>query len=285
MAQIGYLYLLITFTMWGSLYVVAKYALAAFPPVTVATLRCLISVVLLYFLLKVSKRGRKVDREDRKYFLIIGCIGYFFSVTLQLMGTSRLDASLASLINSLNPIVLPVMAVIILKEKLTVKRILSVIIAVTGVYIILGVRSSSLDFLGVLCSLSSVFLWSLSSVLIRKISGKYDPIQISLLGMSAALCLNIPVSLWELSTTDWTFSTTAVLAVIYMAVFCTAVAHTLWNKSLQLLSAGSCSMFYVLQPLNSSILGVVILHEKLSRNFILGAVIIAIGILAAVRSE
>ena len=103
------------------------------------------------------------------------------------------------------------------------------------------------------------------------------------MGMAIALCFNIPASIWELSTTPCRFTLPAVLSLIYLAVICTALAHTLWNKSLQLLSAGTCSMLYPLQPLTSAVLGVLLLHEQITTGFVIGAVVISAGILIAVK--
>ena len=119
--------------------------------------------------------------------------------------------------------------------------------------------------------------------MVRKVAGKYDPIQIAFVGMAIALCFNIPASIWELCTTPCRFTLPAVLSLIYLAVICTALAHTLWNKSLQLLSAGTCSMLYPLQPLTSAVLGVLLLHEQITTGFVIGAVVISAGILIAVK--
>lgn len=68
------------------------------------------------------------------------------------------------------------------------------------------------------------------------------------------------------------------LPVCLVAGVGTAVAHTCWNKSLQLLSASTCSMFYPLQPLVSAVLGVLLLHEVITWQFVVGAVLICSGI-------
>ena len=99
----GYLYLLITFFCWGSIYVVSKYALAVMGPVTVSFCRYLVSVVCLYGILKWKGGHKKIAREHWLYLLILGGLGYFAAIILQLGGTALLSGSLASLINSLNP--------------------------------------------------------------------------------------------------------------------------------------------------------------------------------------
>lgn len=278
----GYLFLILTFFIWGSLYVISKYALAVMPPVTVLLGRYGLSVIILFFIAR-ARGFKKIEREDWKYFIIIGFVGYFFSIACQLTGTKLLDASLASLINSLNPVAIPIMAAVFLKERITAKKAIGIAVSIAGIYIILGKGDGSMNLMGVAASILSVLCWSVSSVTVRRIAGKYDPIQISLVGMLLALIPNIPAAAAELMTTPCALTASAVLALLYMAAVCTALAHTLWNKSLQILSAGTCSMLYPLQPLTSAVMGVLVLHEGITLSFVIGAVIICAGVLISVR--
>ena len=275
----GYLYLLITFFCWGSIYVVSKYALAVMGPVTVSFCRYLVSVVCLYGILKWKGGHKKIAKEHWPYLLILGGLGYFAAIILQLGGTALLSGSLASLINSLNPVMISILAAVFLKEKITWKNVLSIVVSLIGVYIILGNGSMQINPLGILLSAGSVVLWSAASVSIRKISGYYDPVQIALYGMCIALLFNIPAAVLEnVFLTQSHPTAAALLACLFVAVFGTAVAHTCWNKSLQLLSASTCSMFYPLQPLVSAVLGVLLLHEVITCQFVVGAVLICSGI-------
>lgn len=275
----GYLYLLITFFCWGSIYVVSKYALAVMGPVTVSFCRYLVSVVCLYGILKWKGGHKKIAREHWLYLLILGGLGYFAAIILQLGGTSLLSGSLASLINSLNPVMISILAAVFLKEKITWKNVLSIVVSLIGVYIILGNGSMQINPLGILLSAGAVILWSAASVSIRKISGYYDPVQIALYGMCIALLFNIPAAVLEnIFMTQSHPTAVALLSCLFVAVFGTAVAHTCWNKSLQLLSASTCSMFYPLQPLVSAVLGVLLLHEVITWQFVVGAVLICSGI-------
>lgn len=275
----GYLYLLITFFCWGSIYVVSKYALAVMGPVTVSFCRYLVSVVCLYGILKWKGGHKKIAKEHWPYLLILGGLGYFAAIILQLGGTALLSGSLASLINSLNPVMISILAAVFLKEKITWKNVLSIVVSLIGVYIILGNGSMQINPLGILLSAGAVILWSVASVSIRKISGYYDPVQIALYGMCIALLFNIPAAVLEnVFLTQSHPTAVALLACLFVAVFGTAVAHTCWNKSLQLLSASTCSMFYPLQPLVSAVLGVLLLHEVITWQFVVGAVLICSGI-------
>lgn len=277
----GYLYLFPTFFIWGSLYVISKYTMELVPPMTVLLIRYILGILVLGIIFK-KQGGNKFQKKHLKYFLLIGGLGYFLSIAFQLVGTKLLDASLSSLINAMNPVAILILAVIILKEKMTFSKISSIALSIVGVYIILGVEGVGISIPGVICAVMAVLLWSLASIVIRKIADEYTPIQTAFYSMIVALIFNIPAAVWELRTNPCSFDIPAVLSLLYLGIVCTALAHTWWNKSLQLLDAGTCSLFYPLQPLISAVMGVLFLHEEITLNFIGGSVIICAGILIAV---
>ena len=87
--NVGYLYLLITFFCWGSIYVVSKYALEVMGPVTVSFCRYGIALICLYGILKLKGCHKKVQKEHWPYLMILGGLGYFAAIILQLAGTAR----------------------------------------------------------------------------------------------------------------------------------------------------------------------------------------------------
>lgn len=72
------------------------------------------------------------------------------------------------------------------------------------------------------------------------------------------------------------------ISLIYIGVVCTALAHFTWNKSLSMIEAGSCSLFYPIQPMMSVFLGWLFLEEKININFVIGAALIIAGVLISV---
>ena len=276
--------LILTFVLWGFLYVAAKYALKGFPPITLVMLRYLIAAAVLGAALYKKGIG-KIKKVDGKYFWLIGVLGYFFSIVLQMYGTKLLDASLASLIYALNPVITPILARIILKERLSGLRIFGIGVSLFGVYVILGTGTGSWSVPGAAAILAATFFWALSSIVTRSISEKYDPLEITFWGMATALVFNIPAAAAELSGASVQLSVSAVAALLYLALFGTVAAYTLWNVSLKGLSAGTCAMLFPIQPLSSAFFGVLLLHEPLSVSFLAGAGIVSAGILLAAKSD
>lgn len=272
-----------TFVLWGSLYIVAKVALKTIPPVTLLLMRYLVSVPALYVVLRLRKALKPLRREDLPTIAFIGFLGYFCSFCLQNMGVNRLSGSVSSLLGAMNPIFIPVLASLFLREKLTVSKIACVAVSMVGVVIIVG-ADGQVDPYGAALMLTSVFLWSATSIVIRRTSGRYDPMQVAMMALICALPFTGISALIELRTQPCTLTTQGLLAVLYMGLLCTAGAHSLWNLSLSLMDASFCSMFYPLQPLVSSVLGVLVLGEAISVRFVAGGAIICCGIVAAVLS-
>ena len=271
------------FVLWGSQYVISKIALRTVPPVTLLALRYLVSVPALFIVLRLRHALTPVKKGDWPILFAIGFTGYFASFCLQMLGINRLTGSVSSLLGAMNPIFIPILAALFLHERITPAKIACVALSMAGVVVIVGV-DGTVDASGALLMLSSVFLWSTASIIIRRVSGRYDPMQIALIAILCALPLTGGWSLIELQSAPCSFTLESVLAVLYMGVLGTAVTHSLWNYSLRVMDASFCSMFYPMQPLVSSILGVLFLHEAVTPGFVIGALMICCGIVAAVIS-
>lgn len=277
--KIAYLYLLVTFSAWGSLYVVSKFVLGKIPTFTALFIRFAIAAIVLSIILK-QRKIIKIRREDYKYIFIIGFFGYFISMGAQFIGTKLTNASFASLVNSMNPITITLFASIILKEKVTLKNVISITVVLFGVKILIGDINGHFYLTGVLFSIFSVILWSLVSVLIKKITKIYDSFQITVYGIIMGAVFNFPIAIYEIMTTPIIeFDLVVIIALFYMGLVCTGLAHVLWNKSLSMIDAGVCSLFYPIQPLVATLLGIILLDEVISKNFVLGAILIVGAVL------
>lgn len=279
MKQKTYLYLMVTFMLWGSLFVVTQFVLGKIPTFTVAMFRYLTSFIALS-VIAWKKDKEVIRRQDYKYFFIIGFIGYFLAVDFQLLGTKFAGSSVASLLNSMNPVFISVMAAFILKEKLTKSKIAGLFFSMAGVYLIIG-HGTAVSPLGIVFSLAAVAGWAFMSVISRKISRKYSSLTITRYAMLIAAVCNIPISLCEICITRPVIEPdlSAVLGLLYMGLVCTAFTNVLWNKGLSRLPANTCCAFYPVQTLTSSLLGIILFHEVLTVSFLAGTLFITAGVL------
>lgn len=273
-----------TVCAWGSLYVVSRYLLIYLSPFVILAGRHLIAAVTLFILLhkkKIKANGQcQVKREDWKYFIIIGVFGHFFCVATQLIGTALSGAAIASLINSLNPVVMILIAVPLLKEKITIKKIIAIFFCTVGVLIIIENIKGKNTLMGIVFSLISVLIWSLISVLMKKLANFYDPQVIVTYSMPFALLFSIPLAIKSGIDLTWNFKECIgiICGLLYLGIVCTAMTNILWNKSLKLIEAGKCAMFYPLQPVIATILSAIFLQEKIEPDFVKGSSLVLLGV-------
>lgn len=275
-----YFFLVLTTSLWGSLYVVTKVALVELPPVTLLFWRYLFASVTLFVVVLTTKRKLRVDRNDVLPILFVGGVGSFLGVGLQVWGTKYGGASLASLVNSLNPVFISLFAAAYLSEKLSVQKIVSILLGLVGVYLIVAHERQLALQLGVLFSLLSVLFWSASSVVTKKLSTKIDPLILTFYGVVIATVFCIPASLIEQTVLPvrGPISVPTLVSVVFLGTLGTALPNVLWNRSLSRIDAGVCALFYPIQPLVSIILGVLFLHEVVSLSFFLGAGVVLLGL-------
>lgn len=283
----AYLYLIVTTTVWGSIFVVTRIALKTIPPITLLLSRYLLASLVLWLLVFILKKNIRVNRKDVKYFFFIGIFGYFIGVAVQFFGTRFAGAGIASMINATNPIFIAGFATLLLKEKVSFGKIASIILALIGVYIILyGSQAVELK-IGALISVVATLFWAFSSVIVRKISHAYDPIVITAYGILIATICAIPASGIELMTTPHPgmFTLSNCECVLYLGLIATVLPNLLWNKSLSILEASTCALFYPIQPFVSILLGVLFLHESISIHFWIGSLLIVCGIFFSLLLE
>lgn len=280
----GYFYLLSTFFLWGSMFVVNRYTVSNVPPCTLLFSRQFIAALIIGIL---AFRGemKPIKREHWKHFFGIGVCGYFLATNMLTLTTTVLDASVAALVGSMSPIVISILAVIFLKEKMTKQNVIGLICSLIGVSIVLGIRTDGFHPLGLVYSFSSMLFWGINSVLIRKLSSFYRTEQITFTGLMIGLPFCLFASAVELQIKPLIISVEVVLAVLYLGVFCTAMANLAWSASLRLMDASFCSLFYPSQTLFAAILGIVLLNEHIDLNFILGGFLITVGVIIGVRKK
>lgn len=281
---VGAICLSLAASMWGGMYVVSKYVLDYIPPLTLVWLRYVIAFVFLFVVLKSSelKKGNRTGMKKSDWFLIawIGFIGYFLSIALQFIGTKLSDAHTGALITSATPAFIVVFARFVLREKLTARKLISVLLATCGVVIVIGWNSKLGTYLvGSILLVGAAITWALLSVYVKVASKRFSSLTITTYAVLFALVFTTPTMIWELQSNDVDFQNIFIIVgILYLGIVSTAGAFFLWNKGLELMDAGIGSLFFFFQPLVGSFLGWLLLNEKLNLNFFIGGFFIITGV-------
>jgi drug/metabolite transporter (DMT)-like permease len=272
--------------IWGGMYVVSKAILDIIPPFSLITTRLALGVLTLAVLW--LPRQRLLDaRVPFWRIFAVGTIGYGVSLGFQFVGTKLSGAANGSLVTSATPAFVLVIAWIILREAITPVRAAAVAISTIGVLAVIDPRTARLDldlFWGNLALLAAAVTWALYSVLIRRVTQDIDVLTVSLIAFLGGLPIAVPASALEWSSIRFDqIGPAVILGVLFLGIVSTAIAMYLWNTAFALLDAGRASLTFFAQPVVGTLLGWWFLHEVIPPLFLIGAALIAVGLILASR--
>jgi len=283
----GALYGLSAAAIWGGMYVVSDVVLPVIPPFTLLTLRLLFGGFVLSFLLLISGKPVTLTRRKLLQLLGVGFLGFGISVGAQFVGTDLSTAMNGSLITSASPAFIVLFAAVVLKERLTSRRLIAIGLATLGVLFIIDLSQAdfgSQTFMGDLALLIAAITWGLYSVLVRAVSKDTDTLVVTVFAFYGGSILTIPAMLVESNTRPTGEITLPILlGVLYLGVVSTAGAMWLWNRAFALVDASVASLFFFAQPLVGAILSSVVLDQPFTPGLLVGSVLIAAGVLLALR--
>lgn len=274
--------------IWGGMYVVSKAVMPVIPPYILLTSRLCLGILTLFIVIML-RGGISVTPAQFWRLFAVGFIGYGISVGLQFVGTNLSTASNGSLVTSATPAFVLIFAALLLGEKITLRSLAALLIASLGVVAVIDPRTATLSsdlFLGNLALVGAAITWALYSVLVRKVTRATDVLTVSLIAFAGGLPVSVPLGAWEYSQLGIGVITIEVTAgVLFIGIISTALAMYLWNSAFAILDAGVASLTFFAQPIVGTILSAIFLKETITPLFILGGVLISIGLVISGRSE
>lgn len=273
-------------SIWGGMYVVSKVVLEIIPPFSLVTLRLVLGAITLAIFVLI--RGFPIiSRRQILDVLGVGFVGYGVSLSLQFLGTKLSTAANGSLVTSATPAFVLLFARMLLREKITMRRLLALFVATLGVIAVIDPRSAQLNpdlFLGNLMLIGAAVTWALYSVLVRKVTNNTDVLLFSLIAFIGGLPIVIPAGAWELSSAGvGEISLGVVGGVLFLGIISTALAMVLWNTAFAYVDASLASLTFFAQPVVGTVLGWLFLRETITPLFLLGGFLIGIGLVISSR--
>ncbi len=223
------LYLSLAASIWGGMYVVSKYVLEFIPPFTLVWLRYAVALIVLGVIAVVKREHPPKNRRDWGLVIAIGAIGYVVSISLQFVGTKWSNAHTASLITASTPTFVVLFARWLLGEALTWRKLVALLLATSGVIVIVGLGGGGESTLaGNMALVGAAVTWALLSVLVKMASARLSVFSITTYAIFTAFIGMTPMMLTEgpgLAASHW--SVPVALGVLYL--------HTILTMSCRLM--------------------------------------------------
>ncbi|MEP6846542.1 MAG: DMT family transporter [Panacibacter sp.] len=130
----GWILFIILVLIWGSSFILMKLGMHALNAYQVASIRILsASVVLFPFAWKAFKN---VEKQKRTYVIISGLLGSFFPAYLYCIAETKIDSSLAAILNSLTPLFTIIIGVTFFRLTAGLQKIMGVAIGLAGLILL-----------------------------------------------------------------------------------------------------------------------------------------------------
>ena len=272
--------------IWGLAGPVIVWTLRFIPPFTFLFLRFLIAaIVILPFALK-AKFWREITQANFPTLLGLSLLGTTFGLGVLFYGyqfTTALDGSLIAL---LAPLLIIAGGAVFLKEEVTGREKIGLAVAFAGSIVTLaqpllekGIAGEKAVFGNLLVLLYHIS-WATYALWNKKISNKFSTLTMIAVPIFVSVLVFAPLAFYEfLRFPASSFNLQASLpGIVYMAILSYIIAYYLYEWSVRRIEVSEAALYGYLQPLFAFPAAYLLLGEVPTRYFLLGAVLIALGV-------
>jgi drug/metabolite transporter (DMT)-like permease len=289
------LLILLPGTVWGVSFVITELILPYIPPISLTLIRGIISIVMLYSLLKYTNGYLPQTLKEWWPFMVLGATNLAIPFTLTSWGQKSIDSGLASIIISTMPLFTVLMAHFFTQdEKLNWRKGIGVFFGFAGILILIGpeaLKGVSINFWAQIAVVAASLSYSYAAVYVRFVyplqpkdlspwamrfrvnSAQFITSCLFLLPLSLIVdrpwTLTIPLRIW--------------LYLIFLGIGVTMLATIVYFYLIESLGAGLASTTVYLIPVSGILLGVLILNEQFRWEMGVSLVLIVIGIVITGR--
>jgi len=276
-----FLLALLTFT-WGANWPAMKIVLGELPVWTFRSMCLLFGGVCLLVLARLAKENVRVPRSEIRPLLfccLLNVIGWHL---LTGYGVSLIPAGRASIIAFTMPVWAAILGSIFLGERLTLWRILGLILGMAGMAVLIGPDLRHLETApwGALLMLGAAITWASGIVAIKSFTWSISP------GAQAGwqlLIASVPISIGAFfldGPPDFsTLSPKAYLALAYVLVMAMVFSHWAWFRIMHLFPTVVASVGTLAIPVVGVFSSALVLGEKVGAQEVLALLFVSSALL------
>ncbi|RXK58155.1 DMT family transporter [Lacibacter luteus] len=273
--------------IWSGNFVVARSVIHSIPPVTLAFYRWATAVIILTPVAwKHIKPAWQIVKENKAYFFWTGLTGVsLFNTFVYIAGHSSTAINLALIGTTSSPIMSVILAAWFLKEPVSWRRLLGMLLCIAGILFLLS-KGSFQNLLHLQFNKGDAWvLLGALSFAVYNIFARKRPQAISALGFLFFVFLMGAVLLFPAyiaeaayaARVQWSMQT--VLVILYLGLGASVISFLFWNRSIKELGAGRTSLFGNLIPIFSTMEAIAILGEKINYIHIVSFLLIVAGLI------
>jgi drug/metabolite transporter (DMT)-like permease len=240
---------------------------------------------IMFWIISLFMDKEKIDRWDFPVIIAGGFLGLVVTQAAFSMGLTLITPVTWSLITALSPIVVLLLSALFLKEPVSLKKALGIIIGISGAAIIILQNKNnstvSNSFLGILIASVSVTSYAAYIVMMRKTSSKYTPVTMMKWMFLLAVVVLAPFSIGELPEQRLYSPEITLIPVLklgFALVFSSGIGFFLMPVALKRIKAATAAIYINLQPLVASIVAIIVGQDIFSWDKPVALILVIIGV-------
>ncbi len=275
---------------WGVGTVISKHALDAIEPFTLLTVQLLTSTAFLFSVILIQRVRISWTPEMRR-LAALGVLNPGLAYALGLLGLTSITASMSVLIWATEPVLIVMLAVMVLRERISYGLGVALVVAVSGVLLVVYQAGAAGSAVGILLTVAAVAACALYTVIARFLLVDDSSIAVAGVQQAAALAFAIVVlAVTELLTADgpsiWTVSAVTWLWAALSGLLYYGVAFWLYLTGLVRVTASVAGSFITLVPVFGVAAALFIGERLTGRQWVGAAVVVgALAIVGAMQSR
>ena len=253
-------------------------------PMTYMAVRCL-GAAIIFWIIAAFMKSEHVERHDLLVIMVGGLMGVVVSQTLTAWALNYTSPVYFSLIATLTPVAVMLMAALFIGERITGLKFLGVLLGIGGavLMVVMGQTSGSgsNDLLGITLAILSVLTWAIYMIITRKVAQKYTPVtQMKYVFLISAV-VTVPLAWPELSAQPLfsaeTFGWDGALEMGFIVLGATVLGYFLIPFAMKSLSATTVSIYTNLQPMVASFVAIFIGQDRLTWDKPVAAILVLLS--------
>jgi len=295
--------LVVSMIIWSVSGIAIKHALVVLPPLTMIVMRFVPSVLLMFIIGVVRRkhslfRLQRLEWKDAPLFLIAGFCQPFLYYLLETFAYDALSSpTIAETLLSTSPLLSPLFAAVLLRERVTKYNIIGIVVSTLGVFVLTLVGGSDYsigNYWGILLAFAAVSAAVIDSVMMRKAPVKYSSLSFVFYTQLVSLCFFIPLWLWKegpqvFDNGQWTMDNgqfvLALGCVAYLTVFASVIAFILFCYALRQIGVTQANAFNNIRPAFTALWMFLFFGEHLPIAKWIGMILIIFGLFVCQKQE
>lgn len=268
---------------WAFSFIWFKEANKTLYPITIVFSRLAFAVIMMMVFLLATKGFMKIQKKDRKLFLMLALFEPFSYFIGESFGLTYVSATVCSVLISTIPVFATIGAWLIFRERLTAINYAGIIISFIGVLVFILNKDGSISFNIKGLALLSLAVFSAVgyNLTLSRLVGNYTPVFIvcvqNVIGAVLFLPLFMVLDFKNFISTPHTLA--EFFPVLELAFFASCGAFILFAYSVNKMGITKANVFTNSIPLFTALFSFILLHEKLTLQNITGMIIVIAGII------